>query len=93
MDEQAATAAVEDMHRSPIPAAPTSPFSSPLATSSIDTATEATGERREEDSSDKNVEDVAPPVSQVDVEFTLYINTASLPMRTCDYGLREIKLD
>jgi hypothetical protein len=64
------------MHRSPIPAAPTPPLSSSLATSSSvsnDAATEATGERREEDSSDKNVEDVAPPVSQVDVEFTLYI--------------------
>ena len=64
VDEEAAPAAVEGMHRSPIPAAPTSPFSSPSATSSSVSnvaATEATGERREEDLSDKNVEDVAPP--------------------------------
>jgi len=53
VDEEAAPAAVEGTHRSPIPAAPTSPFSSSSATSSRvsnDAATEATGERREEES-------------------------------------------
>ena len=68
MDEEAAPAAVEGTHRSPISAAPTSPFSSPSATSSSVSnvaATEATGECREEDLSDKNVEDVAPPTVKI----------------------------
>ena len=53
VDEEAAPAAVEGTHRSPIPAAPMPPFSSSSATSSRvsnDAATEATGERREEES-------------------------------------------
>jgi len=45
-DEEAAPMAVEGMHRSPIPAAPTPPLSSSSATSSRvsnDAVTEATG--------------------------------------------------
>ncbi len=54
VDTEAAPAAVEGMHRSPIPAAPMSPFSLSSATSSrvsCDAVTKATGEHREEESS------------------------------------------